>query len=750
LIITNCLNLLNKKNSKTSATELHQIDAPLLNIHELNSIFVSYYITKDFIPFDDPTYFDIEVNQFMFKVDSNGQSNVSYISLDKVNCSIYYNYFKINNFEKEFLQNNLHTGLCFDNSKYKELVIGGKFGTEYFSNIHYSLKKCTNKTNVNNNTLSNNKQQLICKSSEEIDLKLKGGYFELFYFNKNINLKNFYSPINDYLDNYFILLDPQTTKFVDLYFKTINLITDAGLIFETPFSQDSLMFDYYREQIETSINSDVVIDLYVNSSNNIIIYTRTYQKFQEFAASIGGLMEILFLIGNILTSVYNDHRMNEKMINSLFNIKEESDVENDKRDSKHYLERSSRNMFYLKSSGFTQKHFLENPIKNPLEINIANNINNNIFQSKLINEKLEIKENDSIYSYSKIPYKIPNQMDNVSFCNTPKLNDNKNLLKNSEIPNKKYRNDLNHINEKENVCINMNPDSMNSNNKFNQFQYSPPNSFLEMKKRNYGENEKPIINKEKFYSKNSLNMRKETKLENLYRNNFDFIKNLEQIRDNKKIINNNKITFGENNENLNIKNSNSIKDFSQHEKYKDKINLPIIDDVNYLNYLNKNIKLNFIEKIKTYNKENDRKYKLQWQEILLIHFCAFTKKFKRKKKLYDISLIKLSKYLDFLEIINHLQEFDKFKKIYFSKEQLGLFNVYTKPSISNEKADKFRTNKIEEKFKQKNDFYFNLFNIYNRYKMSKENDEKVIKLLENIDPKIKNIFEEVIRYESQL
>jgi len=272
LIITNGLNLLNKDNAKTTATNLHQIKAPLLNITELDPIFVSNFYTKEFLPFLDPTYFEIEISQFLLKIDSNGNNNLSYIPLEKTNRSKYFEHFKKKNFEKDFLQNNMIQGICFDNQKYNELVIGGKFGTEYYSNILYRLKKCTNKTiqenknyiesinnykdNFSNNSINNiriNQHYIVCKSSEEIDAKIQSGYFEFFYFDKNIDLNNYNSPINDYLNVYFIILDPKTKKFVDLYFKTVSLTSDSGLIFEELKTSEIVMFDYYREQIEIEI-----------------------------------------------------------------------------------------------------------------------------------------------------------------------------------------------------------------------------------------------------------------------------------------------------------------------------------------------------------------------------------------------------------------------------------------------------------------------------------------------------------------
>ena len=307
LIITNGLNLLNRKNAKTSATELHKISAPLLNITEFNSIFVSNFYTNEFQPFMDPSFFNIEISQFLFKVDKNGTSDLSYIPLEKVNCSIYLDYFKINNFEKDFTQNNILHGICFDNQKQKDLVIGGKFGTEYYSNLLYRLVKCKNKTkteeneeikaphemlslttsakgltnitsnfsNITQEEPNDERRHVICKPQEEIDSRIKGGYFEFFYFNKNLNLNDYANPFYEYLSNYFILLDPKTKKFVDLYFNTVLLTSDTGLIFEDTVSTKNVMFDYFREQLELAIDSDIIIDVYLNSSNNILIYTRS-------------------------------------------------------------------------------------------------------------------------------------------------------------------------------------------------------------------------------------------------------------------------------------------------------------------------------------------------------------------------------------------------------------------------------------------------------------------------------------------
>jgi hypothetical protein len=70
----------------------------------------------------------------------------------------------------------------------------------------------------------------------------------------------------------------------------VNISSDVGLIFESKEYTSAVAFDYYKEQIVTSSTDNLIIEFYVNSSRNYIAYTRIYIKFQEYAATIGGLL----------------------------------------------------------------------------------------------------------------------------------------------------------------------------------------------------------------------------------------------------------------------------------------------------------------------------------------------------------------------------------------------------------------------------------------------------------------------------
>jgi hypothetical protein len=309
LILTSWNSLLNRKNPKTSMTNYYEVKSPLMNLSELNSIYIANFLTSDYVPFKDSSYFTIETNLFEVKRYTNGTATFNNYPLKQVNCSKYKEKYKEKGFEKDFTNNNLDRAICIDLNS-QDIVLGGNFITEYFSNFNYKIKKCVNSTD----------SSVMCKSPSEIDEKIKGGFFNFFYFDNFVDLNEFSNIFKESFINYFILLDPKASKFVDLYFKYVNISSDVGLIFESKEYTSAVAFDYYKEQIDTSSTSNLIIEFYVNSSRNYLTYTRIYMKFQEFAATIGGLLKIMTFLGSIITSNFTKFEIYEKMFNSIFDF----------------------------------------------------------------------------------------------------------------------------------------------------------------------------------------------------------------------------------------------------------------------------------------------------------------------------------------------------------------------------------------------------------------------------------------------
>ena len=372
-----------KVQPKTSFQSLAMTDSPLLNLKDNNMTYIALILDKNKTVFNDPSYFSIEIykNEIIRK---NGSEQYNNFHLPKYDCGNYYDYFVKEGFEEDYKSTQLSLGTCFDIYS-KEYIIGGNSIKDYFSNILFRVQRCVNGTDIG----------VICKPDEKITEKLKGSYFQLFYIDKNIELESFREPFKKYFAKYFILLDPSATKTVDIYYKVVNISTDAGVIFEEEdnFTYD-ILFDYFTEQIDTSASSAKVLDFYINSSNNMQFYSRYYQKFQDIAASVGGLMQLMTVFGALITSIFNDYEMNVMMFRSLFNFRDSSQKPEKVPDEKLILE-SLKNI--MKKTSNEQEAPSSNNLKE--NANILRNILNIV--KKFDNIKIS---NNCVYGPAVIAY----------------------------------------------------------------------------------------------------------------------------------------------------------------------------------------------------------------------------------------------------------------------------------------------------------------------------------------------------------
>jgi hypothetical protein len=318
LIVNSWNSLLDRVNPKTSTTNTYKVDSPLMNLSELNSIYIVLFQTSDFLAFNDPSYIKFVTNLFEVKRYDNGTSSFNYFPLKQMNCSKYRETFNAKGFQKDFDINYLDKGICIDLNS-RDIVLGGNFANNYFSNFVFSLKKCVNSSH----------SDVICKSQDEIDDKIKGSFLQFFYFDNFVDLNNYSKVFNENFIHNFISLDPKFSKLVDCFFKYVNVSSDFGIVFESTKYESAVSFDYYKEQIDISSNNDFIIKFYVNSSNNYVYYRRIYTKFQEFAATTGGLLKIMTFFGSLITSTFTRYEMHEKMFNSVFDFSNNKSLNKD-------------------------------------------------------------------------------------------------------------------------------------------------------------------------------------------------------------------------------------------------------------------------------------------------------------------------------------------------------------------------------------------------------------------------------------
>lgn len=307
LIISSANNLLYKINPKTTTTETYLNFAPLLNLKNQSLIYGIGFMDRNFERLKDDSLYTIEFSQFKRERQPDNSVKTEYISMNKTSCQMYQQEFINRGFEAEYKALNLDQIMCFDN-QVPGVILGGDFNLDYYSNLNVRMKRCVNST----------KSKTVCKSSQEIDNRLLNGYFQFYYFNSDIDLNNYDDPYKMIFSNSFIVTDPKATKFSEVYFKTVNISTDAGLVFESNEYKSDILYDTNREQILVQVVDDLIIDFYINSSKNYFFYTRIYLKFQDFAANIGGLLKVMTVLGYFISIKFTHYEMYEKMFNSLY------------------------------------------------------------------------------------------------------------------------------------------------------------------------------------------------------------------------------------------------------------------------------------------------------------------------------------------------------------------------------------------------------------------------------------------------
>jgi hypothetical protein len=142
---------------------------------------------------------------------------------------------------------------------------------------------------------------------------------------------------------------------------------------------------------------------------------------------------------------------------------------------------------------------------------------------------------------------------------------------------------------------------------------------------------------------------------------------------------------------------------------------------------------------KLYANNDQRKHiKLGTFKLLRMYLCQCTKKLKEKFNTVKFALRKLTKYLDYLKISNTLQEYNRLKKVLFTKAQRKMLSISSKPKILLEKSE--NNIKVIENDDEK------ITSLFNHYSEIRENKNYPInqKLLNFMNILYKSVFEELI------
>ena len=274
-----------------------------LNTKEL--LFTIAIRDKNYNLINDPSYgYILPTYERTFTV--NGEFNIEIINLDFINCSNVYPLFEELGVSDNFNSIGLINYNCYNFSE--PIIIGGKYGTNFYANLDFYVKKCINSSDSN----------ITCKSEEEINDLIQNGWLQITYVSSYVDFNNYSHPIQYVTEDAYINLDVSMNKQLYIYFSLLEIYSENNIIFANQKKEKSSKHDNTIVDIISVLDDGIITSVMVCPSFNIDKYYRRYIKIQEIGASIGGLYSGLTMIAIILSNYHKFKFTEMKIINELF------------------------------------------------------------------------------------------------------------------------------------------------------------------------------------------------------------------------------------------------------------------------------------------------------------------------------------------------------------------------------------------------------------------------------------------------
>ena len=219
-------------------------------------------------------------------------TNISYsakqtsVSLNIGKCDIDKHF--VDEYKSYFLNyKELDKYYCITPRNYSQTIYGF-YGSYYpFSYYSFTMRYCSNTTQNNNS----------CYSISEIKEKFATPYLDLIFLDYTINSLNTKNVEQVSIRKERFELSAKLYKRIYLYLENIKYITDTGYIFTN--NKMNSFYKYISSKVDTNVyDTPVIATLSVMNSINSSTYHRKYTKFQDYLATIGGIIKVISLLGN--------------------------------------------------------------------------------------------------------------------------------------------------------------------------------------------------------------------------------------------------------------------------------------------------------------------------------------------------------------------------------------------------------------------------------------------------------------------
>ena len=390
LSITLLFELIDHSKPSVNYAKFHSSMTTNMTLNTKELLFTIAFRDNNYNIIKDPSIASI-IATYERTVSINGDIKIDIIDLDFMNCSNIYPLFKEFGVDDRFNSTGLINYNCYNYSE--PIIIGGKYGTEFYGNLAFYIAKCRNSSDSN----------IKCKGEEEIDNLIQKGWLQITYVSSYVDFNNYSHPIQYVTEDTYIMFDVFMNKKMYLYFSPLEIYSENNIIFSNEKKEMSTKHDVTTTDIISVLENGIVSSIMVCPSFTVDKYYRRYIKIQEIGASIGGLYSGLTIISIILSS-YHKYRYTEmKIINEIFTFGSEKVIKD-------------------KYSLFKLQPLLKNDENNK---NNSLNINNNkVSKDKnfIFHLPIKISDNPITFMGQKPKFnKIYYYKIDINFCNSIRL-----------------------------------------------------------------------------------------------------------------------------------------------------------------------------------------------------------------------------------------------------------------------------------------------------------------------------------------
>ena len=304
------INIIKRKDLTVSESTMYPIQMPSININ--NNLFnLAFGI-------EHPIYLNRFIDERIYypkvfyikKIKENGKYKIySQKSLNFERCK--YDKLGKNN-QYLFESNELNNSYCL---KDFNLTLKGGFKYNEMTLIRINIYPCVNSTENNNH----------CKPQNIIDNSLSSTYFSILAKDIGLNPFNFSYPTVPIVQDLYTSIDKSILREYIIYFGITEINTDIGLFNNEikkeiyfKYIKDFHAFHFLRDD-DYKLGKEI-LTAEIRLEDNIHFQKRSYSKIPNVFSTIGGYMQVIYTILELIALFTKKISLENKLLNNLFNF----------------------------------------------------------------------------------------------------------------------------------------------------------------------------------------------------------------------------------------------------------------------------------------------------------------------------------------------------------------------------------------------------------------------------------------------